>query len=140
MDKPNIIAQLNHLLSMEYAAYLAYQTTGSMLVGDHAPYWEDIFTKMSVEELGHAKELRERIVALGGTPTTRVAEVPVDIDAKKFLEKMLAMEHDAHKRYLKLYKEVPLEHLVLRETAEHIAKDEERDIEEIERLLTKTKK
>ena len=140
MDKAKVIADLNHLLSLEYAAYVGYATTASMLVGDHAPYWEGIFVGMSADELKHAGELRQRIVALGGLPTTRVADVPVDQDPKKFLEKMLALEHEAHKRYLKLYKEVPLDHLVLRETAEHIAKDEERDIEEIERLLTKTKK
>lgn len=140
MDKAKIIADLNHLLSIEYAAYIGYVTTASMLVGDHAPYWGKIFTDMSGDELMHAGELRNRVVALGGVPTTRVADVPVDQDPKRFLEKMLALEQDAHKRYLKLYKEVPLEHLLLREMAEHIAKDEERDIEEIERLLTKTKK
>ena len=33
MDKAKIIADLNHLLSLEYAAYIGYQTTAAMLDG-----------------------------------------------------------------------------------------------------------
>lgn len=140
MDTKRTLAELNRLLSLEYAAYISYQTAASLVEGDHAPYWCGLLEKMSADELEHAKELRDRIVALGGIPTLEPAAAFADRDPKRFLAKALELERDAQKSYLALFKKIPLEHLVLRETIEHIAKDEQRAVEELERLLAPTKK
>src|SRR5699024_3813127 len=59
------------------------------------PFFEEEIT----DELGHALYLSEKIKSLGGTPTTKAAEVPQPTDVKDLLEAVRQAEADTVKRY-----------------------------------------
>src|SRR5699024_12588824 len=80
--------------------------------------------------------LSEKIKSLGGTPTTKAAEVPQPTEVKDLLEAVLQAESDTVVRYeqrKKQAEELGLTELVVQ--LEDMIADETRDKEEVERLL-----
>ena len=91
---------------------------------------------MAAEELRHADLLRDRLVALGERPTTEVADVDVGNKLKKMLEININVERKAVEIYKLLMRLVPKdESIVLYETVEDILCEEEKDLEELDRLI-----
>lgn len=71
-----LIAGLNEDLANEYASVIQYRTFASTLRGPHRLTLRSLFEGEITDELGHAGVLADFITALGGTPTTRPAQVP----------------------------------------------------------------
>jgi bacterioferritin len=65
----------------------------------NSPSVTELFKKISIVEMKHAESFAERIVYLGGTPTTKPAEIKMGGDLKKMMEDDLAGERHAIKQY-----------------------------------------
>jgi bacterioferritin len=90
-DASHLVDGLNEDLANEYASVIQYRTFASTLRGPHRLTLRSLFEAEVPDELGHAGTLADFIAALGGTPTTRPAEV---ITADSPLE-MLRAAHEA---------------------------------------------
>ncbi|WP_156288807.1 ferritin-like domain-containing protein [Oceanobacillus salinisoli] len=131
-----LIDGLNEDLSHEYGAAIQYTYSASVVSGLYRSALKPFFEGEVSDELGHALYLSEKIKSLGGTPTTKAAEIPQPIHVKDLLEATLNSETDTIKRYEKRKKQA--ENLGLTELVvklEDLITDETQHKEEIERLL-----
>ena len=136
MDKKKVVKLLNQVLTLELATYIRYSTQAAVLTGPYAVTIGDKLKQMAAEELRHADLLRDRLVALGERPTTEVADVDVGNKLKKMLEININVERKAVEIYKLLMRLVPKEEsIVLYETVEDILCEEEKDLEELDRLI-----
>ena len=136
MDRKKVVKLLNQALTLELATYIRYSTQAAVLTGPYAVTIGDKLKQMAEEELRHADLLRDRLVALGERPTTEVADVDVGNKLKKMLEININVERKAVEIYKLLMRLVPKdESIVLYETVEDILCEEEKDLEELDRLI-----
>jgi bacterioferritin len=94
-----LIDGLNEDLAAEYQAIIMYRTYASLATGPFRQELKAFFEGEIPDELAHAALLADKIVALGGTPTTRVEEVPSASNNREMLENALAAEVDTIRRY-----------------------------------------
>lgn len=135
-DITQLIDGLNVDLSHEYGAVVQYTYNASVVSGLYRSALKPFFEAEITDEQGHALYLSEKIKSLGGTPTTKVADVPQPTDVKDLLEASLQSEKDTIKRYeerIKQAKDLGLTELVVK--LEDLIADETHHKEEIERLL-----
>lgn len=97
--KQELIDGLNEDLAAEYQAVIMYRTYASLVSGPYRPELKAFFEGEIPDELMHAAFLADKIVALGGTPTTSVAEVPMAEDNREMLQNALDAEIDTIERY-----------------------------------------
>lgn len=131
-----LIEGLNVDLSHEYGAAIQYTYSASVVSGLYRSALKPFFEEEITDELGHALYLSEKIKSLGGTPTTKAAEVPQPTDVKELLEAVRQAEADTVERYEKRKKQAEalrLTELVVQ--LEDMIADETRHKEEVERLL-----
>ncbi|HSJ63199.1 MAG TPA: ferritin-like domain-containing protein [Gemmatimonadaceae bacterium] len=95
-----LIAGLNEDLAHEYAAVITYRTYASAVRGPNRQELRQFFTGEIADELSHAQLLADKIVALGGAPTTGAAEVKYTEDAVEMLQHALADEVATLERYI----------------------------------------
>jgi bacterioferritin len=67
-DRPTVIRILNEALATEIVCVLRYKRHYYMATGIHAQAVADEFLEHANEEQGHADQIAERIVQLGGEP------------------------------------------------------------------------
>ena len=72
-DKQALIDGMNQDLSAEYQAVVMYRTYAALVSGPSRPELRAFFEGEIPDELGHAAFLADKVVALGGTPTTTPA-------------------------------------------------------------------
>jgi bacterioferritin len=101
MDKQKLIDKLNEDLANELSAIIQYITYSAQVTGPFRPQLAEFFLKEVPDEQGHAEFLANKIVALGGVPTTAAAPVPPAETNKELLEAVLAAERKAVAGYVK---------------------------------------
>ena len=136
MNKDTLINHLNEDLARELGAIIQYITYAAKTTGPYRPQLSQFFLKEVADEQLHAQFLSNKIVALGGEPTTQPRPVPEAATNKDMLEAVFAAEKQAAKDYSKRAMEaedygdkglvVQLEDMVLDETGHS---------EETERIL-----
>jgi bacterioferritin len=94
-----LIDGLNEDLAAEYQAIIMYRTYASLATGPFRQELKAFFEGEIPDELTHAAFLTDKIVALGGIPTTRVEEVPIAENNRQMLENALKAEVDTIARY-----------------------------------------
>lgn len=99
MDQQKLIDQLNEDLETEYQSIVQYITHAATIKGPEYMNVVEEIRKHVSHELEHALTLAEQIAFLGGTPTTRVPEVPNEPDAPKALRSDLELEERQLERY-----------------------------------------
>lgn len=99
MDKETLIANLNQDLAGELAAVIQYTTYAAKATGPFRPQLVDFFMAEVPDEQGHAQFLANKIVALGGEPTTTPCQVPAAKTNREMLEAVLAAEKKATAGY-----------------------------------------
>jgi bacterioferritin len=136
LDMKKLINGLNEDLANEYGAVVQYTYSAAVVSGIHRAALKPFFEAEISDEQGHALYLSEKIRSLGGTPTTKVADIPQVTEVKDLLEAALKSEKDTIKRYEKRIeqaKTLGLTELVVK--LEDLISDETHHKEEIELLL-----
>lgn len=95
MDKESLIRKLNEDLAGELGAIVQYITYAAKATGPHRPQLTAFFLQEVPDEQGHAQFLANKIVALGGEPTTVPREVPKASDNHQMLEAVVGAERRA---------------------------------------------
>jgi bacterioferritin len=135
-SEQDLIAGLNEDLSYEYAAVITYRTYASQVQGQWRVELRGFFEAEIADEMGHAQLLADKIVALGGTPTTRAADVKPADGAKQMLENTLADEVATIERYVRRRKQAEaLDHYGLVVDLDDIIRDESNHRDEIRMIL-----
>lgn len=99
MDKQELIARLNEDLAGELSAVIQYTTYAAKATGPYRPQLVDFFLEEVPDEQQHAQYLANKIVALGGEPTTIARDVASASSNREMLEAVLAAERKAIQDY-----------------------------------------
>ena len=137
VDTKKILDLLNEGLEMEYASHIQYVTQAAITRGPYAEGLIARFEEIAADEAKHAKIIRRRIAALGGTPTTKVGEIQIHKDSLKAVELNLKYEKETVEFYRKLLNLIPPDEPILYEAIEHVLEDSQEHVEELERLVGK---
>ena len=77
MDRETLIKHLNEDLAEELTAIIQYITYAAKASGPYRPQLAAFFLEEVADEQVHAQYLANKIVALGGEPTTTPNPVPM---------------------------------------------------------------
>jgi len=136
MNPQSLIDKLNEDLSNELAAIIQYITYSAMVTGPFRPELESFFLKEVPDEQGHAEFLANKVVALGGVPTTVPAPVAPAESNKELLEAALVAEKKAVAGYIERAKQADeFGDVGLKVQLEDMVRDETEHKEKIERIL-----
>ena len=95
MDKETLIQALNKDLAAELQAVIMYTTYSAKVSGPWRPQLVQFMQTEIADELGHAQFLADKIVALGGEPTTEPVPVPKANTAREMLKAIVQAEKQA---------------------------------------------
>jgi bacterioferritin len=136
MDKKQLIDLLNGDLAEEYSAIIQYLTYAARATGPYRPQLSQFFLAEVADEQMHAQFLANKIVALGGVPTTQAAPVAEGTSNRVMLEEVLKAERGAVKRYTERAKQAEeMGEKGLTVQLEDMVRDESGHSEETERIL-----
>ena len=136
MDKKQLIKGLNDDLAGELSAIIQYLTYAAKATGPYRPQLSQFFLAEVADEQLHAQFLANKIVALGGEPTTTPRPVPTAKTNRKMLQAVLAAERQAVKDYTARAKEAEeFGDKGLAVQLEDMVRDESGHSEETERIL-----
>ncbi len=136
MDKQTMIDHLNEDLAGELSAIIQYLTYAAKATGPYRPQLSQFFLAEVVDEQLHAQFLANKIVALGGEPTTSPRPVAVAKSNREMLEAILTAETRAVKDYTQRAKESDeYGDKGLSVQLEDMVRDESTHREETERIL-----
>ncbi len=99
MDKQTLINHLNEDLAGELGAIIQYITYAAKATGPYRPQLAQFFLTEVADEQLHAQYLANKIVALGGEPTTVPRPVPAAATDKEMLQEVLKAELQAGQDY-----------------------------------------
>ena len=99
MDKRKMIDLLNQDLAGELGAIIQYLTYAAKATGPYRPQLSSFFLEEVADEQIHAQFLANKIVALGGEPTTEPRPVPEAKSNREMLEAVLEAEKRAISDY-----------------------------------------
>ena len=136
MDKQTLIDHLNEDLAGELSAIIQYITYAAKATGPYRPQLAQFFLTEVADEQLHAQFLANKIVALGGEPTTEARPVPPAATNKEMLQEVLDAELQAGKDYAQRALEAEEfgdKGLVVQ--LEDMVRDESGHSEETERIL-----
>lgn len=136
ISQADFLEALNVDLAHEYAAVILYRTYASQVQGQWRMELRKFFEMEIPDELGHAQILADKIVSLGGIPTTVPAPVKSAGDAKEMLRNALADEVETIDRYVLRRKQAEaLGHYGLAVEFDDLIRDESHHRDEIQLLL-----
>jgi len=99
IDKKTLIAKLNEDLASELGAIIQYLTYAAKATGPYRPQLAQFFLAEVPDEQAHAQFLANKIVALGGEPTTEPRPVPAARSNREMVERVLDAERQATAAY-----------------------------------------
>lgn len=136
MDKQTLIDHLNEDLAGELGAIIQYITYAAKATGPYRPQLAQFFLAEVADEQLHAQFLANKIVALGGEPTTTPRPVPPAKTNREMLEAVLAAELKARADYTQRAREAEeFGDKGLAVQLEDMVRDESTHSEETERIL-----
>ena len=136
MDRSELIERLNRDLAGEYGAIIQYLTYAARATGPYRPQLSQFFLAEIADEQAHAQFLANKIVALGGEPTTEPRPVPATQGNREVLQAVLEAERKAVADYTQRAEdaeELGDKGLVVQ--LEDMVRDESTHAEETERIL-----
>jgi bacterioferritin len=132
-----LIKILNEAISLEYTAAVQYNQHSMLVSGRDKLLFEDLFKDSSKESIGHAKMWGDRIVYLGGTPKAEIGPIRQSTDIMELLQMDLEIEQKAVEIYTRAHR--ACQHEPTRYMLENHILDEDKDVEELQKLLGKTR-
>lgn len=136
MDKQKLIENLNDDLASELGAIVQYLTYAAKATGPYRPQLKQFFMAEVPDEQAHAEYIANKIVALGGEPTTVPKPVPAASTNKEMLVAVLEAERKAVESYTERARQADeLGDKGLAVQLEDMVRDESGHAEETERIL-----
>jgi bacterioferritin len=136
MNKQALIDKLNEDLSNEFSAIIQYLTYAAKATGPYRPQLFNFFMAEVPDETAHAQYLANKIVALGGEPTSSASKVAAAPSNREMLEQVLAAEKRAIEGYTARAKQAEeFGDKGLQVQLEDMIRDESNHYEETERML-----
>ena len=136
MDKKTLIDHLNQDLASELGAMVQYLTYAAKANGPYRPQLTQFYLAELPDEQAHAQFLANKIVALGGEPTTAPRPVPKAATNREMLQAVLEAEIRATKDYTQRAEEAEAYgDKGLQVQLEDMIRDESGHAEETERIL-----
>lgn len=136
MNKQALIDHLNEDLAGELSAIIQYITYAAKATGPFRPQLAQFFLTEVADEQLHAQYLANKIVAMGGEPTTTPRPVPDAHTNREMLQAVLVAERKATSDYTQRAKEADaLGDKGLSVQLEDMVRDESGHSEETERIL-----
>ena len=136
MDKQTLIERLNEDLAGELSAIIQYLTYAAKATGPFRPQLSQFFLAEVADEQLHAQFLANKVVALGGEPTTVPRPVAKADGNHEMLEAVLAAERKAVADYTRRAREADeMGDKGLAVQLEDMVRDESGHAEETERIL-----
>lgn len=99
MDRDTLIDRLNGDLANELGAITQYLVYAAKATGPYRPQLSQFYLAEVADEQAHALFLANKIVSLGGEPTTQAAAVPEAASNREMLEAVLVAEQAATANY-----------------------------------------
>ena len=135
-DVRELIEGMNEDLAAEYQAVVMYRTYASLVTGPWRQELRAFFEGEIPDELGHAAFLADKIVSLGGVPTTEVQPVPIPRTNREMLEIALQAEVDTIERYTRRIQQAEeLGEISVKVQLENLVVDESQHRDDIRRML-----
>lgn len=134
MDTQEMIGLLNEALAQEHACIIRYLTHAAVVKGVFHEPVKTRLTEIATDEQLHAGLLRDRVVGLGGIPTTAVREVKMATTIPEILAINIEEEKAAIVMYQGMYAKVPEGEVLLRQTLEQLIRDEQEHVQELTQL------
>jgi len=136
MNKETLIKHLNEDLANELSAVIQYTVYAAQVTGPYRPQLVSFFLAEVPDEQGHAQFLANKIVALGGVPTTTPTPVKAAETNHEMLEAVLEAERKAVKGYIERAKQAEeYGDVGLTVQLEDMVRDETEHAEETDRIL-----
>ena len=136
MDKQTLIDNLNQDLAGELSAIIQYISYAAKATGPYRPQLAAFFLEEVADELLHAQFLANKVVALGGEPTTSADPVAAASSNREMLEAVLEAERNALANYTQRALEADeFGDKGLAVQLEDMVRDESGHAEETERIL-----
>ncbi|HJX26821.1 MAG TPA: ferritin-like domain-containing protein [Thermoanaerobaculia bacterium] len=136
ISQEEFLKELNIDLAHEYAAVITYRTYASQVQGQWRMELRAFFEQEIPDELGHAQILADKIVSLGGIPTTTPAPVKPANDVRQMLRNALEDEIETIGRYVRRRKQAEaLGHYGLAVEFDDLIRDESTHRDEINMIL-----
>jgi bacterioferritin len=144
IDVKEVINDLNSAYADEWLAHFQYFLFAQVIEGINADTLKKELEQQSLDELAHAKKIGDRIIQLGGIPTTKVTETSTcgfspppenRSDLKRIVELVIEGERCAIEKYNRLAKKYHMKDLVTHEIFEDLLTDEVNDEEDWENFL-----
>ncbi len=134
MDTSKVIDKLNDILRHEWTGVAQYAQAGFVVSG----LWREVYSKMFLdsaeESFGHAKQVGDKIVALGGVPAIERNPVKQSNDVVELLQIGLDFESKAVKLYCEALK-LGEDDRALVVLLEDILQQEQEGVDHITKLL-----
>ena len=102
MASKELLDLMNKAISMELQVSIQYMWQHVMWKGLKGFVVKDELEKIAVSEMKHAESIAERLVYLGGVPTTKPAPIMVGGSLREMIEQDAKNEEDT----IKLYKQI----------------------------------
>lgn len=134
MEQERVIELMNAAIELEYQAFIQYYYQSLTLKGFSTMAMAQFLAAEADIELGHAKTLAEKVVSLGGTPTTEVAEVKIGDTPREMIQLNIARENKAIEIYREL-KSLASEDDALYRLIDDILINELKDLDEFNNML-----
>jgi bacterioferritin len=141
-----VISDLTKAYADEWLAHYQYWLTAQWIRGMDADTLREVLIQQSADELGHAEQIANRIIQLGGTPVMDFMKL-VDVSGcgykpppsdpsnlKQVINNVLEAEACAIDTYSKLGEKYRTTDIVTHEIFEDLLKDEVEDEEKWEKL------
>ena len=94
LERDAALRELNRSLELEARAALAYAIAAGSLTGFEAQHLREDLYRFALHGLEDVRRLVEKIVALGGEPSTKVAPLSFEADARKALEALIRNDEE----------------------------------------------
>ncbi len=136
MTDKALVENLNRMLAEEHACAIRYATHAATVAGPYAEAVSARLKEISGDEVLHAEKLRDRILALGGTPTMQVSrdDLTPATTLAEILKINMEEERGAIESYTEILKKVSPSNVLLFQTIQEIIRDEQEHLEELEAL------
>ena len=134
MDRKAVIKALNDALALEYAAVVQYAQFSYCVKGFRRLAVADWFFEQATKSLTHARLIGDKIVALGGIPTTQGGPVREAQDLTGMVKLSLEMERRSVESY-QASLVLAADDTALRVLLESRVEAEQADVEELEKML-----